>query len=213
MKLILKSILIAFVLLLNSCKKEEKLQAKNEIKNVYSKEVTLENLCDTSWFPHNQTPEPKEGKGSPFDVSNTTNAIFHQWSWQKFLWLTKPVFKGKKLFIKEGKKEIPLYVGKVLPLFLDSEKIHQVTSHMKMVSQKEGTALVLTDTLQAGSSGVLRTNPKYNKENISATVFYSIHVDSIMKTAAEKFKDSIINGKLEKNNLSAFPVGSLELKV
>ena len=41
--------------------------------------------CDASWFPHSQTPPPAEGAGSPFDTTSTTNCIFQQWSYQKFL--------------------------------------------------------------------------------------------------------------------------------
>src|SRR6218665_2958182 len=55
--------------------------------------------CEASWFPHEQTPAPKEGDGSPFDTKSTTNCIFHQWSWQKFLWLTKPLANGNPLFL------------------------------------------------------------------------------------------------------------------
>ena len=49
--------------------------------------------CETSWFPHEKTPAPKEGDGSPFDSKSTTNCDFHQWSWQKFLWVTKIMFR------------------------------------------------------------------------------------------------------------------------
>ena len=46
-----------------------------------------DSLCYANplWFPHADTPAPEEGKGSPFDVSETTNQIFHQWSWKKLL--------------------------------------------------------------------------------------------------------------------------------
>ena len=170
-------------------------------------------LCESNWFPHSKTPAPEEGKGSPFDVPSTTNAIFHQWSWQKFLWLTKPTTEVVLLPIITRGVPTPIKLKVKLPLFLNPKKMHQVTSHMQEVVQQEGAALVLTDTLQAGSSGVLKTNPAYNKDNKSETVFYSIHMSPTMKNAAEKFKDSILNGKLKKNNLSSFPVGSLELKV
>src|ERR1041385_514811 len=54
--------------------------------------------CESFWFPHASTPAPKEGIGSPFDTTSTTNCMFHQWSWQKFLWLTKPLANGRVLF-------------------------------------------------------------------------------------------------------------------
>ncbi|SEC92199.1 hypothetical protein SAMN04489761_3973 [Tenacibaculum sp. MAR_2009_124] len=183
-----------------SCKKETGKKENGDILNLSSyNEGSSKELCESSWFPHSQTPPPEEGKGSPFDTISTTNAIFHQWSWQKFLWLTKPISSKER----EGSK----------PLFLDSKRLLQVNSRMQPVEQQQGALLVLSDTLQAGSSGVLKTNPAYGTSGKETTVFYSIHSDVTMLEAAEKFKDSILNGSLKKNNLSAFPVGSLELKV
>ena len=213
-KLILNAMLVMGVVFFNSCKKKKKENdAVEQVEEVAYNKTATESLCESDWFPHTQTPAPAEGKGSPFDVSSTTNAIFHQWSWQKFLWLTKPEYVIEKLVVKQDGKEVPLYVGETLPLFLNPKKMHQVTAHMQDVKQKEGAALVLIDTAQAGSGGTLKTNPAYNEDGVSETVFYSIHISPTMKKAAEKFKDSIINGTLQENNLSSFPVGSLELKV
>ncbi|CAM1364984.1 conserved hypothetical protein [Tenacibaculum sediminilitoris] len=197
MKLTLNSLvlLIFSISVFYSCKNKEKSNEEKGKIAEYNIAVS-DTLCSSSWFPHNQTPPPEEGKGSPFDVSSTTNAIFHQWSWQKFLWVTKPISETK------------------LPLFLSNRSIHQVTSEMELVKQQEGAAVVLIDTAQAGrDSAILTTNPTYNTTNTSETVFYSIHTSDIMKKAADKFKDSILAGTLDKNNLSSFPVGSLELKV
>lgn len=212
-KLILAGTLLSSIVCLNSCKKTAKESNKKVIEVAYSKEATG-SLCESSWFPHSQTPAPEEGKGSPFDVSSTTNGIFHQWSWQKFLWLTKPEYQIEKLFVNLDGKEVPLYVGETLPLFLNPQKMHQVGSHLEAVTPVAGASVVLEDTAQAGSSGILRTNPAYNSaHNKEETVFYSIHVSPTLQNAAEKFKDSILNGSLAKNNLASFPVGSLELKV
>ncbi|WP_299161595.1 hypothetical protein [uncultured Tenacibaculum sp.] len=217
MKLLLKQNLIAVLILsaiiFTSCKKKEETLNKVKEKVAYNKKVT-ESLCMSDWFPHIQTPAPEEGKGSPFDVPSTTNAIFHQWSWQKFLWLTKPTVEVELIPIITRGEPTPIIITRKLPLFLNPEKMHQVTSHLESVPLTKGVAVVLTDTKQAGPGAILKTNPAYNKKNNKAeTVYYSIHVSPIFKEAATKFKDSILNGTLSKNNLSSFPVGSLELKV
>ena len=122
----LKTILLVALMSLcfTSCKKEKKETEEVKTETTYSSIPEVETPClsETSWFPHSQTPAPSEGKGSPFDVSETTNCIFHQWSWQKFLWVTKP----------EGD----------LPLFLDQSQILQVTSSMAKVAQQEGANVV-----------------------------------------------------------------------
>jgi len=199
-----KAVLLIAILsiCLTSCKKEEKKvdevkteAAKEEGLATYKKGGVAPCLSKASWFPHTQTPAPAEGKGSPFDVSSTTNCIFHQWSWQKFLWVTKP----------EGD----------LPLFLHQKEIIQVNDAMEPVTQREGVSVVLTDTIQAGSKhGVLKVNPEYNSETGKAfTVHYSIHTSLTMQDAAEDFKEALASGKLPADNLETFPVGSLELKV
>ncbi|WP_344929228.1 hypothetical protein [Aquimarina addita] len=179
-----------------SCQKEGNKDSNIKQEVAYN-EVIMDTICSCtpSWFPHQETPAPLEGKGSPFDVSTTTNCIFHQWSWQKFLWLTKP--------------------DDTLPLFLNQSKIIQVSDLMAKIPQQAGAHVVLTDTEQAGSdNGVLTTNPSYNKDvNKSFTVFYSIHTSLTMMTAAEDFMAQFKAGTLPENNLATFPVGSLELKV
>lgn len=210
-KLIIKIALFLSVMFFISCKKKQK-----EItdKSTYAvKSNLIGDLCKNNWFPHSETKNPLEGRNSPFAKSTSTNAIFHQWSWQKFLWLTKPTYEIEKLKINVNGKEQPLYIGEKLPLFLNPKRLTQVSSHMDVVSQKEGASVVLKYIHQAGSSGILTTNPDYSIHKKSDTIFYSIHVDPILKNAAEKFKDSILNKTLGKDNLSSFPVGSLELKV
>lgn len=182
------------LILFSSCKKEtEKKEEEKATTAAYNKSEGTG--CEASWFPHSQTPAPEEGKGSPFDTTSTTNEIFHQWSWQKFLWLTKP----------EANKK---------PLFLN--KLTQVSDALIPVTPQPGASIVLTDTEQAGSNGVLKVNPIYGGTNQIAkdfTVYYSIHSNDIMINAAKIYKDSINSGKLSPNNLKTFPVGSLELKV
>ncbi len=175
---------------------EETPEETDDIEEVASSD-TPDSLCyaKPSWFPHSQTPPPEEGKGSPFDVSSTTNQIFHQWSWQKFLWLTKPEANGN-------------------PLFLNQTSVIQVDANMNQLSPPSGTTVILTDTEQAGpDQSILQVNPAYSGSSASHTVYYSIHTSSIMYRAAIALKDSIKNGTLPANNFSTFPVGSLELKV
>nr|WP_294860029.1 hypothetical protein [uncultured Fluviicola sp.] len=151
-------------------------------------------LVNPSWFPHSQTPAPQEGIGSPFDTSSTTNQIFHQWSWNKFLWLTKPDQGGNPLFLNQG-------------------KVRQVTSHMGSVSVPSGTSVVLQDTAQAGfASAVLQTNPNYNN-GTGAMVYYSIHMNQKMYAAGLSFASKLKSGQLPAKNVASFPVGSFELKV
>ncbi|MCG2612263.1 hypothetical protein LZZ90_12175 [Flavobacterium sp. SM15] len=181
------------LILLSSCKKEVEKEENKKETAAYNKSEG--NSCEASWFPHSQTPAPEEGEGSPFDTTSTTNEIFHQWSWQKFLWLTKPEANQK-------------------PLFLN--KLTQVSDALLPVTPQPGASIVLADTEQAGSNGVLKANPIYGGTNQIAkdfTVYYSIHANEIMIKAAKTYKDSINSGKLSPNNLKTFPVGSLELKV
>ncbi|HMB62148.1 MAG TPA: hypothetical protein VKN36_03680 [Eudoraea sp.] len=150
-------------------------------------------LCETNWFPHSQTPAPEEGKGSPFDTISTTNCIFQQWAWQKFLWLTKAKSSAR-------------------PLFLDSLK--QVTHSMDTIEQRPGSSVVLSDIHQAGPDEVLSTNPAYNLIHAkSDTVYYSIHVNPILQNAAARFRKGLKDGSISKINTKTFPIGSLELKL
>lgn len=167
-----------------------------ELESTSTTSTAPDSLCfaDPSWFPHSQTPAPEEGPGSPFDTSSTTNAIFHQWSWNKFLWLTKPDAGGN-------------------PLFLNEQKVLQITSNMQTISVPSGVQVVLTDTLQAGhNSPMLKTNPDYNNGN-SETVYYSIHMNPLMYDAGVDFAKQLKNGSLPATNDAVFPVGSFELKV
>lgn len=190
--------MVLFCFILVSCKKDTKPETDattSEASDLAYKSETASCNCESNWFPHSQTPAPEEGKGSPFDTSSTTNCIFHQWSWQKFLWLTKPQQNNNPLFLNE---------------------LTQVSDALIPVQKQNGAEIVLTYTQQAGSNGVLKANPAYSDANQIAkdfTVYYSIHSNDILLKAAKNFKDSINSKKLPENNLKTFPVGSLELKV
>lgn len=199
--IILKSLLILGIIsiFLSACnqKKEEKVapQEKLDSYNDLALATTASTSCDceSDWFPHSQTPNPEDGKGSPFDTTSTTNCMFQQWSFQKFLWLTKPESNGK-------------------PLFLNTLK--QVTNQMEPVTIPSGTSVALSSINQAGLDAVLHTIPEYSADGkTSDTVYYSIHINSTLETAITKYVDSIKNGTLSRNNNATFPIGSLETKV
>lgn len=146
--------------------------------------------CEDSWFPHTQTPPPAEGQGSPFDTTSTINCMFHQWSWQKFLWLTKPQSNGNPLFLNE---------------------LIQVDASMAKVPQQSGATLALSSTGQAGGGGILKTNPNFG-QGTSETVYYSIQMNDSMYNAAIAYADSLNAGTLPQHNTATFPINSLEVK-
>lgn len=162
---------------------------KENIDSLAAYSPTTGCLCESSWFPHDQTPPPAEGEGSPFDTSSTTNCIFHQWSWQQFLYLTKPV-NNQPLFLSE---------------------LQLVTAQMQPVKPVQGQSLVLTSINQAGSEGVLKTSPQIN--GTASTVYYSIHMNSTMFESSLSIGRKIAGDTIPQNNSLTHPVGSLELKV
>ncbi|MGK0379787.1 MAG: hypothetical protein ACJA1Z_003615 [Patiriisocius sp.] len=148
------------------------------------------NVCESFWFPHSSTPAPMEGIGSPFDTNSTTNLLFHQWSWQKFLWLTKET---------NG-----------IPLFRDS--LTQISNQLIPIDTTiMGTDLILTDIGQAGSNGFIISNSAFN--GIADTVYYSIHGDESLIHLSDSMKTVMLKDRNKLNNSVAFPVGALEVKV
>lgn len=190
-------VLCSGMLFLVSCGGEPAAEKEDD----YNK-VAVDSLCvaDPSWFPHASTPAPKEGANSPFAASGTSNQIFHQWSWQKFLWLTKP------------KSSVD-----VTPLFLDQSRVYQVSASMDRIAQSRKANVVILssyDVQAGGEQAVLKTNPAYNPSvNEAQTVYYSLHMNPIMYTAAQGFAAAIKSGALNPDNEEVFPVGSFELKV
>lgn len=174
-----------WVIIMTSCNNKKETNESTYIAT--SLETT--SLCESDWFPHSQTPAPEEGKGSPFDTSSTTNSIFHQWSWQKFLWLTKP----------SGTDHV---------LFQDSLTL--VTNYLIPVAPVDKIDLVLSDIDQAGSNGVLMSNAAFNGQ--TDTIYYGIYANDILLKAANSFKKIMLTDPPNLNNDYVFPVGSLEVK-
>lgn len=189
---------MGFALTLSFCSSDAPVEENNDTDEVYVDSSSVpDSLCyaNPSWFPHSQTPAPEEGIGSPFDVKSTTNAIFHQWSWQKFLWLTKPDAGGN-------------------PLFLNQAKVMQIDANLNQLTPPSGTTVMLSDTEQAGpDQSILQVNPAYSGTGKSYTVYYSIHTNGIMFSAARRYAAALKSGALPANNFETFPVSSFELKV
>ncbi|MBL6446247.1 hypothetical protein JMN32_08005 [Fulvivirga sp. 29W222] len=181
---------ITFTSCLYSCKKsKEPINDEAGRGDTYAIVEDVESNCNPAWFPHSQTPPPMEGNGSPFDTTSTTNSIFHEWSWQKFLWLTKPMDNGKTLF---------------------EDSLTLVTNELLPIEPIEGVALVLTDVGQAGSDGVLISNESFNGQ--TDTVYYGIYANNILLEVADSMKSVILNDTSKVSNTATFPVGALEVK-
>ncbi|AXG72273.1 hypothetical protein KORDIASMS9_04542 [Kordia sp. SMS9] len=212
MKTLLKTTALVCValLFLNSCEEKKKdgttkdsettsTKAKAQVNYDLAESTTTDTpcACDVNWFPHTQTPAPAEGANSPFAAKETTNCIFHQWSWQKFLWLTVPDDTAEKT-----------------PFFLRDASIKQVDPYMKPVTVSSGTtvALFTSEAEQAGSSAILETNPNFNANGTAGTVLYAIYMNDTMFNAATTFAKGLSDGSIPASNTEAFPVGSFELK-
>lgn len=143
------------------------------------------------WFPHAQTSDPKEGDDSPFgNPQTTTNCDFHLWSWQKFLYLTKPGPDGKALFES---------------MYLIDNELNRITGNVG------GVNLIMKDTTQAGNTaGTL-----YDRKN--NPIYYSIYMNKEMFDFSTEWLDKF--DKVGLSNLAkygydtiTYPVGCLELK-
>lgn len=146
-----------------------------------------------SWFTSvngkRHTPAPNEGSTSVFAKNATvSNCDFHQWSWQKFLWLTNDI-NGR-------------------PLFLDS--LYQITAEGTRI---ESNQVILRDIGQASSaSDILITNSEFNSNQVKDTVYYSIHVSHSFYQAMLKY-GHIYTKDSTKLKYTTFPVGALEVKI
>lgn len=189
-KLVLFFILI---ISLGSCKKDEK-GVKDNYKTVNkNSSVSSECLAPSNWFTivnnTRQTPPPNEGPTSVFANNATvTNCDFHQWSWQKFLWLTNEV-NGQPFFMTN---------------------LIQVNAAGQKLDPSNG--IVLTDTAQASSKVDILQTPNYpSGVPKQTTVYYSIFMDKLLYNTMIKY------GPIAKSDPSkvkdiTFPVGALELK-
>jgi hypothetical protein len=190
MKTVKKILLFITLISLCACKKDSKAKVENAD---YTSTSVSECLAPADWFTMvnntRKTPAPNEGPTSVFaDNSTVSNCDFHQWSWQKFLYLTNEV-NGQ-------------------PLFMSS--LIQVTSTGQKIDQTKG--IVLTDTGQASSTTDILKTPNYpSGVPPSTTVYYSIFMDKLLYATILKYAP-IAKSDPSKVKDVTFPVGSLELK-
>ena len=178
--------------MVTSCKDAElKEVVVEKVEADYAATPTNPCLADSDWFTVDpltetrKTPAPLEGMNSAFaNNDSVTNCDFHQWSWQKFLWLTNENANGT-------------------PFFMDS--LHRVTPQGGIMS---GTTLALSSISQAsGTADILQTPGKATQ-----TVYYSIFMNDIMYTTMVEY-GNIANTNPDSLLKKTYPVGSLELKV
>jgi hypothetical protein len=135
-----------------------------------------------SWFTADTTVAPNN-YGPFVDTSTTTNCDFHLWAWQKFLSLTR-----------SASSKAPF------------ENLVQVDNDL---NKRDSTILILTDSSQAASRGVL-----YDKTN--RAIYYAIFVNRRMYDFQQQYLPAFAKyiSNLHSQNLDTlnYPVGCLELK-
>ncbi len=155
--------------------------------------ATTDCLAPASWFTMNNgnhvTPAPNEGPTSPFANNATvTNCDFHQWSWQKFLWLTTET-NGVPFFLENLKQVSP--TGQVLP---------------------RPNGVVLTDTAQASHAGDILKTPSFSTGTPpETTVYYAIFSNDLLLDTMIKYAPIAKNNPNDVTDVT-FPVGALEVK-
>jgi hypothetical protein len=150
------------------------------------------------WFPHDQTPQPDD------DADFTSNCMFHQWSWQSFLWLTQTMPDGELRFETFARpSELMRTDGAAPEPFPGRSPAGGLALAPRTVKQAEPTMLDEVD--QAGSLGLL-------VDQDERSVYYSMYVNQV-------FYDFVRdNGLYDPEKLAAtsptldFPVGAMELK-
>lgn len=148
-------------------------------------------VAPASWFPHSQTPAPEEGANSPFaDVNTTSNCDFHQWAWQKFLYLTRTAANGK----------------------LNFENLVQINNGMDTL----GSTLILDDTTQAGSRVALydKTNHPIYYAIYTNREMYDFSKKNINLFATCMSGDTLNPALMAAKGYDtlSFPVGAFEMK-
>ncbi|QKX04662.1 hypothetical protein HN014_06960 [Aquimarina sp. TRL1] len=197
-KKLLLLLMFSFLLACKNDHKKDKNTINNETitaeKTTYKEQIDNTCIADSTWFQTTggirKTPPPNEGPTSVFaDNSTVTNCDFHQWSWQKFLWLTNET------------NGVPFFQDHLL----------QITSHGEILDQRQG--IILTDIAQASSkTDILKTNKMVNANKKTDTVYYSIHVNKLLFETMKTYAPIAKEDPLKVNGIS-FPVGALELKI
>lgn len=194
MKPIKLLLLILLIASLYNCNQSQPAKGSQTATPVAYSPQSADCPAPSSWFEQvngvRHTPPPNEGPTSAFaDNTTVSNCDFHQWSWQKFLWLTND---------QNG-----------TPLFLDS--LTQVTAEGTPVTP--GVGIVLRDVAQASdTSDILITNKDFGINQNGDTLYYSIHVNNLMHTSIQKYGAMYVTDSTQLAK-TAFPVGALEVKI
>lgn len=176
----------------NSTSTKEQPKAEEAVvEGKYAKNTGSNCVAPSIWFKtvdgNRMTSPPNEGPTSPFANNATvTNCDFHQWSWQKFLWLTNDI-NGK-------------------PLFLD--QLIQVDANGNRTPTDKGIELTAIDQASSTStySDILKT-----PFDPSHTVYYSIFLDDSFYSTMQKYAPIAKTNPAAVKDVT-FPVGALELK-
>ncbi len=120
--------------------------------------------AQSSWFPHSQTPRPNDAA-----FRSISNCVFHQWSWQMFLWLTQE-WNGQPRFLS----------------FESPQSLIGLEGRGMMPRRtKHGNPLSFDEFLQAGTDGLLI-------DHNGKAVYYSQYVNP---TFADFIKGINADGK------------------
>lgn len=151
-------------------------------------------LSNSDWFS-SPVAAPEEGIGSPFAFVNgedeSTNCDFHQWSWNKFLYLMQTDKKTGDLVIFGP--DFFQVDNKMAPYF------EPWNDRLNPTGGKLLTSLVLDDITQADDTTL------YTKLH-NSPIRYSIHINNTFyKSAINAIKDGV-------KSTDEFKVGSVEIK-
>ncbi len=149
-------------------------------------------FANPDWFTQS-IASPLEGSNSPFaNIANTTNCDFHQWAWQKFLYLTSVDPSNNKL---------------------QFENLIQVDNHLNIL----GDTIILDDTTQAGSGATLldKTNNPIYYAIFTNPIMYDFSIRHIQSFFALYSADpASFNANLKNSGYDTlnYPIGSFEVK-
>lgn len=134
------AMLIGCIVALSACSKNPEPNEESTQLTVSATNATPTPAADCtamdSWFPHVNTPRPDDSA-----FQSTSNCVFHQWSWQMFLWLTQDV---------DGQ---PRFMGLDAPQNL--LKMSQRGGAMFPRMSKSQTPESFDEYLQAGTDGIM----------------------------------------------------------
>ncbi len=136
------------------------------------------------WFPHSQTPRPDDK-----NFQSTSNCVFHQWSWQMFLWLTQTV---------DGEPRFLSFQSPYSLLGINSPKMMPRTS-------KSATPQTFNEYLQAGTDGILI-------DHQGRSVYYSQYVNPTFADFISKYNLTDPETVQNFNPTTPFDISSMELK-